>query len=65
MTANAAGTIQAAETIIHGRKRRTAPQYRWSSTRRNAVHVNKGAARVLVLATKRHKRQKKVAGGEP
>ncbi|HKS09505.1 MAG TPA: hypothetical protein VJS13_08170 [Pyrinomonadaceae bacterium] len=39
MTAKTAGTIQAAETIIQGRKRgvRTASQYRWSSARATPI----------------------------
>jgi hypothetical protein len=34
-------------------------QYRWTSVRCNAVHVIKCTARVLIVATKRYKRQKK------
>jgi hypothetical protein len=51
MTANTAGTIQAADTIIQGRRRgnRTVPQYRWSTARRNTVYVNTAAARVFVV----------------
>src|SRR5688500_17114661 len=60
MTAKIAGSIQAAETIIHGRRRdeRTAPQYRWSTSRRNTVHVNGRAARVLVIDSNHEKAQK-------
>jgi hypothetical protein len=60
MTAKTAGTIQAAETIIHGRKRgcRTCSKYRWSTTRRNTVHVRRHAARVFVVDSGRKKAQK-------
>jgi hypothetical protein len=59
MTANMAGTIQAAETIIQGRKRgtRTVSQYRWSSTHATpinevvTVRVTRGAARVLIIVS--------------
>src|SRR5689334_14153359 len=62
ITAKTAGPIQAAETIIHGRRRgiRTSPQYRWTSHSRNTVHVNRNTARVFVLEAghkKAHKAQ--------
>jgi len=57
MTAKTAGTIQAAETIIQGRKRgtRTASQYALVQRSRNTnrslatVRVRRGAARVLIV----------------
>jgi hypothetical protein len=68
MTAKTAGPIQAAETIIHGRKRgnRTSPQYRWSSSSRNTVHVSSHTVRVLTLEAghkKAHKAQKLISEG--
>jgi len=53
MTANTAGTIQAADTIIQGRRRgnRTVSQYRWTTATRNTVHVRPDAARVFVIET--------------
>jgi hypothetical protein len=55
-----AGTIQAADTIIQGRRRRnrTVPQYRWTSTSRNTVHVSKDAARVFVIEDSHKKADK-------
>jgi len=67
MTAKMAGTIQAADTIIHGRRRgnRMRPQYRWTSVGRNTVHVSGAAARVFVVEAgrkKAHKAQKRKGG---
>src|SRR5262245_41217573 len=60
MTAKTAGSIQAAETIIHGRRRgnRTALTVSLVQQRRNAVHVNSRAARVLVIDCSHNKAQK-------
>ncbi|HET6974512.1 MAG TPA: hypothetical protein VFH96_10835 [Pyrinomonadaceae bacterium] len=60
MTAKTAGTIQAADTIIHGRKRgnRMRPQYRWTSVGRNTVHVSEAAARVFVVENQPQKAHK-------
>jgi hypothetical protein len=60
MTAKTAGPIQAAETIIHGRRRgiRTSPQYRWTSASRNTVHVNRNTARVFAIEPSRKKAHK-------
>ena len=57
ITANTAGSIQAADTIIHGRKRgaRTGPQYRPRLGTRNinqrgmTVRVQTPAARVFFI----------------
>ena len=70
MTAKTAGTIQAAETIIHGRRRgaRTVATVAWTSVGRNTVHVRTPTARVLVLeaghkkAHKAHKAQNDFEG---
>src|ERR1044072_9857345 len=69
MTAKTAGPIQAAETIIHGRRRgdRTLPQYPWTSAGRNTVHVNRHTARVFLLEAghkKAHKAQKDLGGNQ-
>lgn len=55
-TANVAGSIQAAETIIHGRRRGncTRSHYLWSSSGRNTVYVNRRTARVLIVEVRQN-----------